>query len=45
MWIKNIKIKNFRNYKEEEINLEKNIKNKKNDKLKSKIRRFKKLKI
>ena len=25
MWIKNIKIKNFRNYKEEEINLEKNI--------------------
>ena len=25
MWIKKIKIKNFRNYKEEEINLEKNI--------------------
>lgn len=25
MWIKNIKIKNFRNYEEEEINLEKNI--------------------
>lgn len=25
MWIKNIKIKNFRNYNEEEINLEKNI--------------------
>lgn len=25
MWIKNIKIKNFRNYKQEEINLEKNI--------------------
>ena len=25
MWIKNIKIKNFRNYKKEEINLEKNI--------------------
>lgn len=25
MWIKNIKIKNFRNYNKEEINLEKNI--------------------
>ena len=25
MWIKNIKIKNFRNYNQEEINLEKNI--------------------
>ena len=25
MWIKNIKIKNFRNYDQEEINLEKNI--------------------
>ncbi len=25
MWIKNIKINNFRNYKKEEINLEKNI--------------------
>ena len=25
MWIKNIKIKNFRNYNNEEINLEKNI--------------------
>ena len=25
MWIKNIKIKNFRNYEKEEINLEKNI--------------------
>ena len=25
IWIKNIKIKNFRNYNEEEINLEKNI--------------------
>ena len=25
MWIKNIKIKNFRNYEQEEIKLEKNI--------------------
>ena len=25
MWIKKIKINNFRNYKKEEINLEKNI--------------------
>ena len=25
MWIKKIKIKNFRNYEKEEINLEKNI--------------------
>ena len=25
MWIKNIKLKNFRNYNKEEINLEKNI--------------------
>ena len=25
MWIKNIKLKNFRNYKEQEINFEKNI--------------------